>query len=111
MQIRDNFKKGSVEMMILSLLKDGDLYGYEMSQLIQKRGGGYISIPEGSLYPTLYKLEEKNCISSCRKQVGKRLSRVYYHIEEEGLRYLTEMMEEFYAVNETIRKIIEYKPE
>lgn len=108
MQIKDNFKKGSVEMLILSLLKDNDLYGYEMAQLIVERGGGYITIPEGSLYPTLYKLDDKKLISSYKKQVGKRQTRVYYHIEPEGLKYLEEVTKEFYAVYETICRIIEY---
>ena len=53
MNIRDNFKKGYVEMLILNFLSEKDLYGYEMTQLVIERGGGYIKIPEGSLYPTL----------------------------------------------------------
>lgn len=72
MNIRDNFKKGYVEMLILNFLSEKDLYGYEMTQLVIERGGGYIKIPEGSLYPTLYKLEDKHMISSYQKQVGKR---------------------------------------
>ena len=109
MNIRNNFKKGYVEMLLLKLLSERDLYGYEMTQLIVERGGGYIKIPEGSLYPTLYKIEDKGYISSYQKQVGKRLKRIYYHIEESGLQYLTQLIKEYYAVNECVTKIIEYE--
>ena len=109
MNIRDNFKKGYVEMLLLKLLSERDLYGYEMTQLIIERGGGYIKIPEGSLYPTLYKIEDKGYISSYQKQVGKRLKRIYYHLEDSGSQYLTQLIKEYYAVNECVTNIIEYK--
>ena len=41
MTIKDTFKKGYVELLILKLLSDADLYGYEMTQLIVERGDGY----------------------------------------------------------------------
>ncbi len=109
MNIRDNFKKGYVEMLLLKLLSEGDLYGYEMTQLIIERGGGYIKIPEGSLYPTLYKLEDKGFVSSYQKQVGKRLKRIYYHLEKSGCEYLEQLIKEYYIVNECVTNIIEYK--
>lgn len=109
MQIKDNFKKGSVEMLLLKFLSEQDLYGYEMTQLIIERGGGYITVPEGSLYPTLYKLEDKGYISSYQKLVGKRLKRVYYHIEDSGREHLETLIAEYYAVNQCITNILEYK--
>lgn len=109
MNIRDNFKKGYVEMLLLKLLSEKDLYGYEMTQLIVERGGGYIKIPEGSLYPTLYKLEDKGVISSYQKQVGKRLRRIYYHLEDSGKEYLAQLIKEYYAVNNCVKKIIEFE--
>ena len=108
MDIKNNFKKGSVEMLLLSLLSEQDLYGYQMTQLIIERGNGYITVPEGSLYPTLYKLEDKHYISSYKKQVGKRLKRIYYHIEDEGRDYLEELISEYYAVNDCITRIIQH---
>lgn len=99
MQIRDTFKKGYVEMFLLKFLSEQDLYGYEMAQLILERSDGYITIPEGSLYPTLYKLEDKGYISSYKKQVGKRLKRIYYHIEDIGTEHLNALVTEYYALN------------
>lgn len=108
MAIKDNFKKGSVEMLLLKILADGDLYGYEMTQIIVERGGGYIKVPEGSLYPTLYKLQDKGYISAQERLVGKRMKRIYYHLEESGEKYLQELIKEYHAVNECIIRILEY---
>ncbi|MFQ7312524.1 MAG: PadR family transcriptional regulator [Sellimonas sp.] len=108
MNIKDNFKKGSVEMLVLKLLAEDDLYGYQMTQMIIERGGGYIKIPEGSLYPTLYKLEDKGYISSYEKLVGKRMRRIYYHLEENGRAYLEKLIQEYHAVNQCIIKILNY---
>lgn len=56
-QERNNFKMGTVEMLLLSLLSQKDLYGYEISLLLKDLSSGAFVVPEGSLYPTLYKLE------------------------------------------------------
>lgn len=65
---KSNFKKGSVEMLLLHLLKtEGDCYGYQLSQLINQRSSGVLVIPEGSMYPTLYKLIDNNFITDYKK--------------------------------------------
>ena len=53
---RSNFKMGTVEMIILFLLNKKDLYGYEITSLVEKLSEGKIGITESTLYPTLYKL-------------------------------------------------------
>ena len=68
MNIRDNLKRGTLKCLYW-ILSEKDLYGYEMTQLVIERGGGYIKIPEGSLYPTLYKLEDKHMISSYQNKL------------------------------------------
>lgn len=105
---RDNFKKGSVEMLILHLLQIEDLYGYQLSQLIHQHSNGILKIPEGSMYPTLYRLLEKGYITDYKKQVGKRLTRVYYHLEPQGQKYLSELLDDYTKVNEGIRLLLSY---
>lgn len=109
---RSNFKKGSVEMLLLQLLKsEGDCYGYQLSQLINQRSNGVLVIPEGSMYPTLYKLIDNNYISDYKKTVGKRMTRVYYHIEENGIARLDELLEDYKEVANAIDLIMNYDPE
>ena len=56
MNNKSNFRRGSVELLILHLLSQQDYYGYEISTLIREQTEGYLNIPVGSLYPALYKL-------------------------------------------------------
>lgn len=109
MASRDNFKKGSVEMLLLHLLQEDDLYGYQLSQLIHQRSDGILTIPEGSMYPTLYRLLDKGCITDYKKQVGKRLTRVYYHLEPEGLDYFQALLNDYYKVNKGIQLLLNFK--
>ena len=88
MGIRENFKRGSIEMLILYLLSQEDMYGYQLAQEINSRSEGQFDITEGSMYPTLYRLIEKKAISDYKKLSGKRRTRVYYHIEKEGVELL-----------------------
>ncbi|MEE0742026.1 MAG: PadR family transcriptional regulator [Emergencia sp.] len=105
---KSNFKKGSVEMLLLHLLEtEGDCYGYQLSQLINQRSNGVLVIPEGSMYPTLYKLIDNEYISDYKKTVGKRMTRVYYHLEESGKQRLAELVEDYKEVASAIEKIME----
>ena len=107
MRVQNNFKKGAVEMLLLHLLKEkGDCYGYQMSQLIKNISAGYLIIPEGSMYPALYKLIKKGYITDYKKQVGKRMVRVYYHIEAAGEERLSGLIQEYYETNKNIEKIL-----
>ncbi len=109
MRIQNNFKKGAVEMLLLHILTEkGDCYGYQMSQLIKTISEGYLNIPEGSMYPALYKLIERGYITDYKKQVGKRMIRVYYHIETEGMKRLSALIQEYHETNDSIEKILKY---
>ena len=73
---RSNFKMGTVEMIILFLLNKKDLYGYEITSLVEKLSEGNIGITESTLYPTLYKLlgnkyisEVKNIWKNCSQNI------------------------------------------
>lgn len=104
---KNSFKKGSIEMLILALLKVQDCYGYQITQLVKEQSDELITITEGSLYPTLYKLQDKKYISDYKKVVGKRLTRIYYHLEPEGATYLDELLADYRAVQQGIQKILD----
>ncbi|MEE0796808.1 MAG: PadR family transcriptional regulator [Anaerovoracaceae bacterium] len=106
---RSNFKMGTVEMIILFLLEKKDLYGYEITSLVEKLSDGKIGITESTLYPTLYKLLGNNFISDKEIQVGKRRTRVYYHLEEAGRAHLESLLKEYKNNTSGICKILECK--
>ena len=105
MGISENLKKGTSEMLILFLLEKEDMYGYQLAQELRLRSEGYFVMPEGSLYPTLYRLIEKGVVSDRQEIVGKRL-RKYYHLEESGKDYLKSIVEEHRSINIGIQKVL-----
>lgn len=109
MDNKSNFRRGSVELLILHLLQEKDYYGYGLSQNIKSRSNGIIDIPVGSLYPALYKLIDNGYITDYKQQAGKRLVRVYYHIEDSGLERLNLLLEDYYSTNEGIQQILNYE--
>ena len=92
---RNSFKKGTIELLTLAILQDGDCYGYQITQEFRKRSNSLFSLLEGSMYPILYRLTDNNCITSYEQKIGKRQTRVYYHLESEGAKRLAEMREEY----------------
>lgn len=91
--IEENLKRGTLEMLILKMLQQSDMYGYQMINEMNALGKGLINIKEGSLYGPLYRLMEKEAISEKKVLVGKRRTRVYYHIEPAGIEYLNTMVD------------------
>ncbi len=98
-------------MLILHLLKDEEMYGYQLTQEISKRSGGTFRITEGSMYPTLYRLIDKELISNRVELVGKRRTRVYYKIEPKGAEYLKKLVTEYELTNKGIASIMNYSSE
>lgn len=108
METKSNFRRGSVELLVLHLLSQKDYYGYELTQIMKKQTDGAMDIPVGSLYPALYKLIDNGYISDYKKQVGKRLVRVYYHLEEAGKQRLTLLLNDYLQTNQAIQSILNY---
>lgn len=108
MNISDNLKRGTTELMLLTLLKEGDKYGYQLSQDLTKRSDGLFVIREGSMYPTLYRLLSKGFISDRQEKVGVRRTRVYYHLEEAGRAYLDDIQKEYISISRGIFKVLGY---
>jgi PadR family transcriptional regulator, regulatory protein PadR len=77
-------KKGSAEFLILSLLDAEPRHGYELSKLIESRSHGVLSFHVASLYPMLYRMEERGwIIGRWVERAGQRRRR-YYSITPEG---------------------------
>lgn len=109
MKIQENLKRGMTELLILHLLKQEDMYGYQLTQEFEKRSDGLFILKEGTMYPSLYGLIEKGMISDHKELIGKRRTRVYYHIEDAGKDYFDKIYEEYVSITEGIRKILNYK--
>lgn len=87
-EIEENLKVGTLDILILKLLTEKELYGYEIKQLIFERSEKTILIKEGSLYGPLYRMEKKQFITARKEVVGKKRFRNYYSITKLGMQYL-----------------------
>ncbi len=116
-QLISGMKKATIEMILLRLLLEGDMYGYQLTQEFKKRSAGIYTILEGSMYPILYRLTEQNYISSYERKVGKRQIRVYYHLNEEGKVYLEKLVSSYHEFSNVIEFLLlskegeQYEPE
>lgn len=111
MQVRENLKRGTVEMILLHLLQGRDMYGYELLQEMNERSKGKFTLKDGSMYPILYRMIDKGLITDEQVLVGRRRTRVYYHLTDEGKKYLNEIKEEYFFITEGISNILNFKEE
>ena len=106
---QNSFRRGVMSLVILALLEKEDMYGYQLVQETVSRSGGRIVTQEGSLYPVLYKLLDQGLISDKKVQVGKRMIRIYYHLEQAGAIRLGELKKEFAEIVQGIQLVTERK--
>lgn len=105
--LQNNFKKGATTLCILALLQRGDMYGYQLVQAMNQESNGKFVLQEGTLYPVLYRLQDQGYISDHKVLVGKRMTRVYYHLEPAGERYLVQIRQEYETISSGVRLILE----
>ena len=84
------WKKGSAELLVLSLLEDQPRHGYDISKLIHLRSGGALQFHVTSLYPLLYKLEERGWVAGTWVEKAEQRRRRYYKLTAEGKKVLRE---------------------
>ena len=101
-----NFLNGVPEMLVLRLLEQEEMYGYEIVQAIRSGTGQVITAGEGVIYPVLHGLEEEGSVRSKRRTVNGR-SRVYYSLTPMGRRRLGEMSGAWARVANAVRTMLE----
>lgn len=104
--LQNNYRRGVASLVILSLLKREDMYGYQLVQETERASGGKLTTQEGSLYPVLYRLLDQGLISDRRVLVGKRMTRIYYHLEPSGAEKLKELIQDYENVTQGVFRII-----
>jgi PadR family transcriptional regulator PadR len=97
-------KKGSAELLILSLVDDRARHGYDLCQLIERRSGGALQFKAASLYPLLYRLERRGWIKGRWVENGGRRRRCY-RITPDGRRVLAAQREGWKAFVAAIKRI------
>lgn len=94
MPVDKSLLSGSTTMLLLKLLSEKDMYGYEMIETLKKRSQNVFALKAGTLYPLLHSLEEKGYLTVYEREVAGKV-RKYYSITKEGKGFLKIKQEEW----------------
>ena len=100
------FMSGVPELLLLRLLDDQEMYGYELVRAIRKVTGEAISLGEGVIYPALHSLERNGSLKARRKAVGGR-TRVYYSLTKQGRGRLADLQDDWLRIRTGIQAALE----
>ena len=106
MKVDKSLLSGSTTLLVLSLLKGGDMYGYEMIAELSRRSDRTFELKEGTLYPILHGLEQDKCVRSYEREAPTGRVRKYYRITKEGLKRLEEKQEEWRFFTEKVNGVV-----
>ncbi|WP_458413319.1 PadR family transcriptional regulator [Schinkia sp. CFF1] len=98
--------KGSTSLLLLQLLNERDMYGYELVKELEKRSGNGFSVKEGTLYPALHKLEKQEYIECYWQEQEKGPARKYYRVTDAGREMLDEKTQEWNDFVSVINKVL-----
>lgn len=101
------WKKGSAELLILSLVEVRPRHGYEISRLIEQRSAGAVRFHVASLYPLLYRLEKRGWLEGRWVEKSGQRRRRYYRLTREGRRILAAQRRGWKAFVQAINRITE----
>src|SRR6202140_702097 len=100
-----NFMNGVPELLILRLVQQQEMYGYEIVQAIRNRTDAVIAVGEGVVYPVLHGLESDGALKSRRKTVNSR-SRIFYSVTRAGSRRLADLSKDWSNLMGAIQKML-----
>jgi PadR family transcriptional regulator PadR len=100
----------SSKPLLLSILTEGESYGYEIIQKVRELSGGQIEWSDGMLYPVLHRLERDGLIEAEWKEAESGRERKYYSLSSSGRKALKAERHQWLAVHNTLSKLWKIKP-
>ena len=105
MAVSKNLVSGSMTMLLLKLLSEQDMYGYEMISVLRERSENVSELKAGTLYPLLHSLEEKNLLESYEQEALGKV-RKYYSITKAGRKLLQEKETEWKEYSQAVTGVL-----
>lgn len=105
MAIDKSLVSGSMTMLLLKLLEEKDMYGYEMIETLRERSNNVFELKAGTLYPLLHNLESKGYVASYEKDAGGK-TRKYYSITKAGRKASDDKKKEWEEYSRGVRGVI-----
>ena len=106
MELEKSLVSGSMSLLVLKLLEDGDLYGYQMIEELRRRSDDTFRLRAGTLYPLLHGLEEKGCVTAYERTADSGKARRYYHLTERGRDALREKEDAWDAYARAVGRVL-----
>jgi PadR family transcriptional regulator PadR len=110
MAITKDLVAASATPLILSILAEGDSYGYAIIKRVRELSGGRMQWTDGMLYPVLHRLEKQRLVQSYAQPTGTGRMRKYYRLRKQGTKALIEQRNQWTLVHDTLRRLWETKP-
>ena len=107
MKVSKELIKGSTSMLVMSVLKNKDLYGYKIIKEIETLSDNVFSLKEGTLYPILHALEKENLLESYWDDTDSRKKK-YYHLTNKGQKQIMEKKEEWQVFQKSVNKVLDF---
>ena len=107
--IDENVRLGIVELLILHMLSERDMYGYEIKEALATRTNNAFIIKEGSLYGPLYRMQSRGIITSRKEMVVNKRFRMYYMLTDHGREYLEYGKEQMKIVFAGVESLLNWK--
>jgi PadR family transcriptional regulator PadR len=101
-----NLKRGSMELLILSVLDDGTHHGYEIGKELERRSDGELEFKVSTLYSALYRMEEKGLIKGRWVEKAGQRRRCYYKLTAPGRKVLVSQTKEWQAFAAMVNQVI-----
>lgn len=105
MQFERELLKGVAPVVVLEILSRGRMYGYELSEAVEKRSDGVLSLGRGTLYPLLYNLEAKGLVAAEWEENEHARKRRYYSITSKGKAELAGKKAEWTALQKGVNLV------
>jgi len=99
-------KKGSLELLILSVLNGATRHGYEIGKLLAQRSGGKLEFPVSTLYTILYRMEKRGWIKGRWVERTGQRRRCYYALTPKGQKVLAAQQQEWQAFTAVVNRVI-----
>src|ERR1700761_6227649 len=99
------FLSGIPELLILKLLQEREMYGYEIVQAIARQTGQAVTPGEGMIYPLLHALEKDGALKAQARPAGGR-TRIYYSLTSKGVRLLFDRTDEWARVTRIVGQVL-----
>lgn len=106
MELAQEMIKGTVVPVILKLLSERPMYGYELIKVVNERTSNALQWKEGTLYPWLHRLESEGLVSSAWEGAESGRQRKYYRITRKGSAVLEKALHQWSAVSSAVNAIL-----